>query len=76
MKNQKKEPWRIIVGALAVAYILFLWVKKDIVSIYSSMPAEQVLPLIVTTVGVSLVKAAGIAAGIWFIKWLLGKRRK
>lgn len=73
MKKQKKEPWRWILGALAVAYILFLWAKKDVVSLYAAMPAEQFLPLIVTTVGVSLVKVAGIAAAIWIIKWLIGK---
>ena len=41
MKNQKKEPWRIIVAIISIAFIIYMWVEKDILAIYSSMPAEQ-----------------------------------
>ena len=50
-----------------------MWVKKDIVEVYSSMPQEQVLPLIFTTIAVSLIKVAAIAAGIILMKWIIGK---
>ena len=75
-RNNKKEPWRIVVGILAIAYIVFMWVKKDIVSIYTTMPGEQVLPLIATTVAVSLVKVAAIAGGILLLKWIINKTKK
>ena len=71
--NKKKEPWRIIVGILAIAFIVYMWVKKDIITIYTTMSKEQIIPLIVTTIAVSLVKVAAIAGGILLIKWIISK---
>jgi hypothetical protein len=74
--NKKKVPWRIIVFIISVAFIVFMWVKNDIVDIYTTMPAEQVAPLIVTTVAVSVVKVAAIAGAVFLIKWFIGKVKK
>jgi hypothetical protein len=71
----KKEPWRIIVGAISIAYIVFLWIRKDILSIYVAMPGEQAIPLIFTTIAVSVMKIAAIAGIILLIKWLASKIR-
>lgn len=71
--SKKKEPWRIVVGVISVAFIVCMWVKKDIVNIYSTMPKEQVVPLIATTIVVSLVKAGAFAGAILLIKWIVGK---
>lgn len=73
MKGQKKEPWRIIVAIISIVFIIYMWVEKDFVAIYSSIPAEQALPIAVTTVVVSLVKIALMTVVIIFIKWLDGK---
>ena len=72
----KKEPWRILVGVLAISWIIYMWVKKDIAAIYASMPPEQILPLVVTNVAVTLLKVIGIAAVILLVKWLAGKLKK
>ena len=69
----KKEPWRIAVGILAIAFIVYMWVEKDIMTIYATMPKEQVNPLIATTIAVSLIKVAAIAGGILLIKWIINK---
>ena len=69
----KKEPWRIAVGILAIAFIVYMWVEKDIITIYTTMPREQVATLIVTTIAVSLIKVAAIAGGILLIKWIISK---
>ena len=76
MKNQKREPWRIVIGVLAIAYIIYMWVEKDILAIYSSMPAEQALPLAITTVVVSLIKVGAITVGILAVKWIISKIKK
>lgn len=76
MNGQKKEPWRIVVAIISIVFIIYMWVEKDIASIYSSLPAEQALPLVVTTVVVSLVKVGLMAAGIFLIKWIVGKFKK
>ena len=71
----KKEPWRIIVGVISIAYIVFLWIRKDILSVYAAMPGEQVNPLIFTTIAVSVMKVAAIAGIILLMKWLTSKLR-
>ena len=71
--NKKTEPWRIIVFILAVLYIIFMWAKKDLGAIYAGLPREELLPLLATTVGVTLLKVAAITGGILLIKWLTGK---
>ena len=73
--KKKIEPWRIIVFVIAVAFIIFMWIKKDISEIYATMPPDQIVPLVVTTVAVSLLKVAAIAGVILLIKWIIGKTK-
>jgi hypothetical protein len=53
-----------------------MWVKKDIAEIYATMPAEQIAPLIITTIAVSFLKVAAIAGVILLIKWIVSKIKK
>ena len=76
MKKQKKKPWRIFVFLLSIAFIVCLWVKKDVASIYQTAPKEQVLPLIITSVAVSLLKVLFIAGAVLLLKWILSKLSK
>ena len=69
----KKEPWRIIVGMIAIAYIAYIWIKNDIAAIYTLMSYEQSVPLIATTVAVSFIKVIVIAGAIELIKRVFGK---
>lgn len=71
--KKKIEPWRIIVFVISLIFIALMWVKNDIVSIYATMPQEQVLPFIFTTVLVSSLKVTAIAIIILVIKWILKK---
>ena len=73
MKGKKVELWRLVVGIISIAYIIFMWVKKDIVADLSAIPAEALLPLILTNVGVSLLKILAIAAVVFLIKWIITK---
>ena len=74
--KKKKEPWRIIVFITTILFIAFMWVKNDVVSIYTTMPKEQVVPLIATTIVVSLIKVVAIAGGVLLIKWIVGKIKR
>lgn len=71
----KKEPWRMIIAVLSIAWIVFMWIKKDIAGLYAAMPPEQLLPMILTTAAVSLFKIAGLTALFLLVKWLTGKSR-
>ena len=70
------EPWRIVAFIIAVGFIVYTWIKKGVADIYAAMPTDEALPLIVTTVAVSLLKVAAIACGILLIKWVIGKIKK
>ena len=72
----KKEPWRYLVAAVSVIYIVYMWVEKDLPSVYGNLPREQMLPLLVTSVAVTLIKVALIAGAILLAKWLIGKFKK
>ena len=72
----KKDPWRIVVFLAALGWILYTWAEKDLLSVYGNLPAEQILPLILTTAAVSLVKVAGLAGMILLVKWMIGKFKK
>ena len=76
MKEKKREPWRIVVGVAAIAFIVYTWVEKDVAATYASLPQEQLLPMIMTTAAVTLLKIALMAGGILLIKWIVGKIRK
>lgn len=67
---KKRESWRIIVAIISIVFIIYMWVKKDIVALYGTMPAEQMVPLVATTIAVILVKVAAITLAILFIKWI------
>ena len=72
-KNKKKEPWRIVVFVAAVIYIIFMWVKKDIAAVYSSLPQEELLPLIITSIAVSTLKVGVIAGAVLLVKWIISR---
>ena len=72
-ENKKQKPWRILVGIAAIGWIVYMWVKKDIVTIYSTMPKDHVFPMIVTTIAVTLAKVVLISALILLVRWIIGK---
>lgn len=76
MKSRKREPWRIIAAVLSVISITCVWVKKDIVSVYASMPPEHMLPLLATTAAVTLLKVGAGAGIILLIRRIILKLRK
>ena len=76
MKGKKREPWRIVVGILVIAFIVYMWMEKDIASTYAALPKEQLLPVIVTSAAVTLLKVAALAGGILLFRWLIRKCKK
>ena len=74
--KKKKEPGRVIIFVISILFIVFMWVKKDIADIYTTMPGEQIVPMIVTTIAVSLLKFALITGAILLLKWIMKKIQK
>lgn len=73
MKNNIPKPARILLGTVSVAWIAYMWVKKDVAGIYAAMPPEAAVPMFVTTLAVSLGKVALLAGAILLIKWIAEK---
>lgn len=73
MKNGKWVPWRICAGVLGVLAIAYMWSTKDVAAIYSSMPAEAVIPIVVTNFLVTLLKIGVLSAAVWAVKRVAGK---
>ena len=61
---------------ISIAYIAYMWISKDVMAIYETMPEDQYLPLIATAVLVSLAKVAAIAGVILLIKWIIGRTKQ
>ena len=72
MKNNKIETWKLVMGAISIIYIISMWVKKDMLS--TNMPLS--LPLIVTSIAVTLLKVCAIASVVLLVKWLMNKLKK
>ena len=71
-----KKNWRKIIGFIAIAFIIYVWIKKDIYSLYTTLPQEQVNTLFFTNFAVSIGKVLFFALIILFIKWLIDKFKK
>ena len=76
MQEKKHEPWPIVVGILVIAFIVYMWVEKDIASTYAALPKEQLLPVILTSAAVTVLKVGAMAGGILLVKWIIGKFKK
>ena len=75
-KKTKKSPWKIILFIISIILIIFLWIRKDIISIITTMPKEQIFPLILTTIGVALLKIAIIVVVGLLIKLIFSLFKK
>jgi len=73
MNGKKKEPWRILVSAISITYIILMWTKRDVAGIYATTPKEAALPIIIIAIAIALLKAAIIAAAAFLSRRILGK---
>lgn len=62
--NNKIEPWRLVVGGISILFIIAMWVIKDVGSIYANLPKEELIPVVVTSIFVTLLKVSIIAIGV------------
>ena len=71
MNHQKNKPplWKIIVAAVVILFILFLWGYKD----FGALPPGEMIPLVALNAVVSLVKIVAVAGVLLGLKWLADK---
>ena len=73
MKKDIPKPVRLVMFAEGIIWIAAMWAKKDIAATLAAVPAEAAIPVIVTSMVITILKVALYAAVIWLIKWLVGK---
>ena len=73
MKSIERKPRRIAVAVLSVIVVAIMWIKKDVLGLWSGLSSEDILPLLVTNGAVMLFKIALLAGGIYLIKIIAAK---
>lgn len=73
MKKDIPKPVRLVMFAVGIIWIAAMWAKKDIAATLAAVPAEAAIPVIITSMVITILKVALYAAVIWLIKWLVGK---
>ena len=74
--KKKKEPWRVIVKMISIAFIIYVWVEKDIVSTLTTIPKEQFVSMVVPHLVVYLIAFVVISGGGFMINRIVGKMKK
>ena len=73
MKSVERKPRRIAIGVLSIIVIAIMWIKKDVLGLWSNISSEDLLPLLATNAAVMIVKIAVLAGIIYLVKMLLAK---
>ena len=74
MNEPKQKPplWKILVAAVSILFILFLWGYKD----FGALPPGEMIPLVALNAVVSLIKIVAVAGVLLGLKWLAEKLSK
>ena len=56
MTDREIEPWRVIVGIAAIAFIAIMAVQKDLFASLTALPKEQALQMLATAAAVTLAR--------------------
>ena len=76
MKSIERKPRRIAIAVLSVIVIAIMWIKKDVLGLWSNLSSEDILPLLATNAVVIIVRIAILAGIVYLIKKLLAKLKK
>ena len=47
--------------------------EKDVAAQFAAMPGEEMLPMLITSVAVTVAQVALLAGAVLLVKWLVGK---
>ena len=76
MKAVERKPRRIAVAVLSVIVIAIMWIKKDVLGLWSGISSEDLLPMLATNAVVMIVNIAVLAGVIYLVKMLFAKIKK
>ena len=73
MKAVERKPRRIAVAVLSIIVIAIMWIKKDVLGLWSGISSEDLLPMLATNAVVMIVKIAVLAGIVYLVKMLFAK---
>lgn len=76
MKSVERKPRRIAIGVLSIIVIAIMWIKKDVLGLWSNLSSEDLLPLLATNAVVIIVRIAILAGIVFIVRKLLTKLKK
>lgn len=76
MKAVERKPRRIAAAVLSVIVIAIMWIKKDVLGLWSGISSEDLLPMLATNAVVMIVKIAVLAGIVYLVKMLFANIRK
>ncbi len=76
MKSVERKPRRIAIGIISVIVIAIMWIKKDVLGLWSGIGTEDLLPMLATNAVVIIVRIAILAGIIYLVKKLAAKLKK
>ena len=76
MKSIERKPRRIAIGILSIIVIAIMWIKKDVLGLWSNISSEDLLPLLATNAVVIIVRIAILAGIVFIVRKLLTKLKK
>lgn len=76
MKSIERKPRRIAIAVLSIVVIAIMWIKKDVLGLWSNLSSEDLLPLLATNAVVIIVRIAILAGIIYLVRKLLTKLKK
>ena len=75
MKSIERKPRRIAIGALSIIVIAIMWIKKDVLGLWSNISSEDLLPMLATNAVVIIVRIVLFVGIIYLIRKLAVKIR-
>ena len=75
MKSIERKPRRIAVAVLSMIVIAIMWIKKDVLGLWSNISSEDLLPMLATNAVVIIVRIALFVGIIYLIRKLAAKIR-
>ena len=73
MKSIERKPRRIAVAVLSVIVIAIMWIKKDVLGLWSNLSSEDLLPLLATNAVVIIIRIAILVGIIYLVRKLAAK---
>ena len=76
MKEIERKPRRIAVAVISVIVIAIMWIKKDVLGLWSNISSEDIIPMLATNAVVIIVRIAIFVGIVYVVRKVAAKIKK